>query len=129
LPINRAGRERRATTAPRTILGRALGTFFTFQFVLVAWVFFRAENFRAARALFGEMATLTTYHPNLDPRVLAVLGFGLGMHFLPQSLESWARQRFVALPGIAQGIALFALLLVVRRMASAEAVPFVYFQF
>jgi hypothetical protein len=28
-----------------------------------------------------------------------------------------------------QGVALFALLLLVRRMASAEAVPFVYFQF
>ncbi len=129
LAVNRAWREHRGVTAPRTVVGRALATFCTFQFVLVAWVFFRAENFRAARALFGEMATLTGYHPNLDPRVLGVLGLGLGMHFLPQSLDAWVRERFVALPGIAQGLALFALLLVVRRMASAAAVPFVYFQF
>jgi hypothetical protein len=92
-------------------------------------VFFRADSFRAARAVLAEVATLTTYHPNLDPRVLGVLALGLGLHFLPQSLEFWFRERFSALPGIAQGLTLFAVLLLVRHMASADAVPFVYFQF
>ena len=72
---------------------------------------------------------MTAYHPNLDPRVLLVLAFGLGVHFLPLELEAKLRMRFGALPGIVQGVALFTVLLVVRRMASAEAVPFVYFQF
>ncbi len=108
---------------------RVLSTFATFQFVLLAWVFFRAHTFRDARALFGELLTLTTYHPNLDARVLLVLAFGLGMHFLPLELEAILRVRFGELPGIVQGVALFAVLLLVRRMASADAVPFVYFQF
>jgi D-alanyl-lipoteichoic acid acyltransferase DltB (MBOAT superfamily) len=129
LAFNRAWRERTGVTAPRSTGGRVVATLCTFHFVLVAWVFFRADSFRSARAVFGQLATLTSYHPNLDPRVLAVLGFGLGLHFLPQRLESWARERFAALPGIAQGLALLAVLLLVRRMASAEAVPFVYFQF
>ena len=129
LAFNRAWRERAGVTAPRSTAGRVVATLCTFHFVLIAWVFFRADSFRSAHAVFGQLATLTSYHPNLDPRVLAVLGFGLGMHFLPQRLESWVRERFAALPGIAQGLALLAVLLLVRRMASAEAVPFVYFQF
>lgn len=129
LALNRAWRERFGDWLTRTPWLRALGTLGTFHFVLLAWVFFRADSFRSARAVFGELATLTTYHPNLDPRVLGVLCFGLGMHFLPQKLESTLRARFSALPGLAQGLALFAVLLLVRRMASAEAVPFVYFQF
>ena len=129
LAVNRAWRERTQLAAPRGPVGRVIGTFCTFHFVLVAWVFFRADSFRSARAVFGEIATLTSYHPNLDPRLLAVLALGLGMHFLPQRLEFWVRDRFAALPGVAQGLALFAVLLLVRRMASAEAVPFVYFQF
>ena len=108
---------------------RLVSTLATFHFVLLAWVFFRADTFRSARAVFGELATLTTYHPNLDLRVILVLAFGLGIHFAPQKLEDSLRARFGALPGVAQGLALFAVLLLVRRMASAEAVPFVYFQF
>ena len=129
LALNRAWRERFGDRLTSTPLLRVLSTLGTFHFVLLAWVFFRADSFRSAHAVFGELATLTTYHPNLDPRVLGVLAFGLGMHFLPQRLEHALRARFSALPGVAQGLALFAVLLLVRRMASAEAVPFVYFQF
>jgi alginate O-acetyltransferase complex protein AlgI len=129
LACNRAFRERFGDRLGGTPLLRATSTLCTFHFVLLAWVFFRADSVRTARAMFGELATLTTYHPNLDPRVLGVLAFGLAVHFLPEKLETSLRARFSALPGIAQGFALFAVLLVVRRMASAEAVPFVYFQF
>ena len=126
---NRAVRDRFGDVLGRTPVLRVLSTLGTFHFVLVAWVFFRADTFRSARAVFGELATLTTYHPNLDGRVMGVLGFGLAIHFLPARVEQAVRARFAALPGILQGFALFAVLLVVRRMASAEAVPFVYFQF
>ncbi|MEP7050705.1 MAG: MBOAT family O-acyltransferase [Pseudomonadota bacterium] len=129
LAFNRACRERFGERLTSTPLLRALSTLATFHFVLLAWVFFRADSFRGARAVFGELSTLTTYHPNLDPRILGVLAFGLGMHFLPQRVENGLRARFSALPGVAQGLALFGVLLLVRRMASAEAVPFVYFQF
>jgi hypothetical protein len=126
---NRAVRDRYGDVLGRTPALRVVSTVGTFHFVLVAWVFFRADTFRSARAVFGVLGTLTTYHPNLDPRVLGVLALGLAMHFLPGRWEQAVRARFSALPGIVQGFALFAVLLAVRRMASAEAVPFVYFQF
>ena len=129
LAVNRALRERVSDRLRRIPLLRLASGIATFHFVLFTWIFFRAESFRNARAVIGELMTLTHYHPNLDWRVLAVLALGLGMHFLPERLELRVRARFSALPGIAQGLALFAVLLLVRRMASAEAVPFVYFQF
>jgi len=129
LALNRAWRGRFGDVLGRGVAIRALSTLLTFHFVLVAWVFFRSENFRAARVFFAELGTLTTYHPNLDPRVLGVLALGLGLHCLPARLETKVRDQFTALPAVLQGLALFALLLAVRRMASSEAVPFVYFQF
>ena len=129
LACNRAFRQRFGDILRSSLPLRAVSTLVTFHFVLLAWVFFRAHSFREARAVFGELATLTTYHPNLDTRVLWVLALAFAMHFFPEGLEAKLRARFGALPGVVQGLALFALLLVVRRMASAEAVPFVYFQF
>jgi hypothetical protein len=40
-----------------------------------------------------------------------------------------ARESFERLPAPAQGLALFGAALVLGKMASMEAVPFVYFQF
>lgn len=129
LACNRAWRERFGDSFSKKPVWRVLSTGATFHFVLFAWIFFRAHTFRDARVILGQLATFTTYHPNLDPRVLLVLAFGLAMHFVPLELEQKLRARFGTLPGVVQGLALFAVLLLVRRMASAEAVPFVYFQF
>ena len=84
---------------------------------------------QAARLFFDELLTFTTYHPNLDARILAVLAVGLASHYVPERWYENARSRFVALPALGQGAALFVAALGVRAMASAEAVPFVYFQF
>jgi D-alanyl-lipoteichoic acid acyltransferase DltB (MBOAT superfamily) len=129
LAVNRAWRELKSRERPRAWWGHAAGVVVTFHFVLFAWIFFRADSLRSARILLGELATLTTYHPNLDGRVLGILALGLALHLLPTRFETAARQRFTALPAAAQGVVLFGLMLTVRHMASSEAVPFVYFQF
>ena len=101
----------------------------TFHLVLVAWVFFRAETFQKAAQIFSQLGTLTSYHGNLDPRLLGVLAVGLISHFLPERWYLATRESFVRMPAPAQGAALFCAALALREMASAEAVPFVYFQF
>ena len=115
--------------AASSLLSRVLGVVFTFHFVTAAWILFRADSFGSAREFFARLATFTTYHPNLDPRVLGVLAVGLTSHYVPERWYERARTGFTALPAPAQGLALFAAALGVREMASAEAVPFVYFQF
>jgi hypothetical protein len=101
----------------------------TFHFVTACWILFRAESFSVAWSYFQNLATFTTFQSTLDPRVLAVLAVGLASHYVPHPLYAAVRARFMALPAVAQGVALFAAALVIREMASADAVPFVYFQF
>jgi alginate O-acetyltransferase complex protein AlgI len=128
---NRRG-NRGLVVAPRSVgdwVWKATKVFATFHFVLLTWVLFRAESFGHAWAFLGRMLTLTTFHPNLDARVVGVLGVGVASHYVPERWYEAARLRFATLPAPAQAVALFGAALVVRKMASAEAVPFVYFQF
>jgi hypothetical protein len=108
---------------------RIAAVFVTFHFVTLAWVFFRSETFAHASLFFSRLASLTTYHPNLDPRVLAVLGIGLASHYVPERWFAAFRDRFAASPAVLQAAGLFVAGLALRALASAEAVPFVYFQF
>jgi alginate O-acetyltransferase complex protein AlgI len=101
----------------------------TFHFVCFAWIFFRSTSFRGAWVMLTQLAGFTSYHPNLPWQVLAVLAIGLGTHWAPESWYVSARQTFTRLPAPAQGVALFAAAVALHQMASAKAVPFVYFQF
>jgi D-alanyl-lipoteichoic acid acyltransferase DltB (MBOAT superfamily) len=101
----------------------------TFHAVLLSWLFFRAKSLDDAWLMLSQLATLTTYHPNLDPRVLSVLSVGLVSHYVPESWYRRAFDGFARLPAFAQGFVLFGLGTGVREMAMLEAVPFVYFQF
>jgi alginate O-acetyltransferase complex protein AlgI len=108
---------------------RAVRIFLTFHFVCATWIFFRADTFRGAMRMFSQLSTLTTFHPNLPPAVLAVLCVGLVSHFVPDRWYESLRRHFSGLPALAQGRALSLVAVALRRMGSAEAVPFVYFQF
>jgi D-alanyl-lipoteichoic acid acyltransferase DltB (MBOAT superfamily) len=122
-------RERRQIAPNKSPFVHVVCVIATFHVVLCAWVFFRAETFQKAAQIFAQLATLTTHHGNLDPRVLGVLAVGIVSHWLPERWYLAARESFIRMPAPAQGAALFCAALALREMASAEAVPFVYFQF
>ncbi|MBK7581302.1 MAG: MBOAT family protein [Myxococcales bacterium] len=128
----------RAYTAWRARLGvrkrsspwvHALSVLGTFHLVCVAWIFFRAETFAKASIIFAQLGTLTTYHPNLPAPVLGLLALGLLSHWAPERWYLGAQRVFAQMPAPAQGMALFCVGLALRAMATADAVPFVYFQF
>jgi len=121
-------RRPKSAKAP-TALRRALGVFVTFHVVCVAWVFFRANDFHSARLMFQRMATLTTFHPNVHTVPMVALGAGFLTHFLPSDWTRAVRGSFPKLPAYAQGMALLIAAILLRQLQSAEAVPFVYFQF
>jgi alginate O-acetyltransferase complex protein AlgI len=130
LAISRFVRDLRGPDAPVFApWTRPFRVFVTFHFVTACWILFRAESFGVAWNYFGQLTTLTSFQTTLDPRVLAVLAVGLASHYVPRGAYEAARERFMALPAVAQGAALFLAALVIREMASADAVPFVYFQF
>ncbi len=106
-----------------------VGVALTFHFVCLAWIFFRAETFTKAWAILTQITQGTVFHPNLDWKVLAILAVGLVTHLLPERWYQTSQRRFIELPALAQGVVLCLAALALREMLSAEAVPFVYFQF
>ncbi|HET7500904.1 MAG TPA: MBOAT family O-acyltransferase [Kofleriaceae bacterium] len=108
---------------------RALATVLVFQYVCLAWIFFRAPTFGDALAVLRQIATLETDHANLVPIVTAALAVGFACHLFADGSFAWLRRRFVALPAWAQGVLLAAVALVLRELGHAKIVPFIYFQF
>ncbi|MBI5535190.1 MAG: MBOAT family protein [Deltaproteobacteria bacterium] len=119
-------RRRRRKLSP---LRRVAGVLVTFHYVCLCWVFFRADSFAKAWAVLKRLTTLTLYHPNLHPWVLAALAVGLITHYTPDDWFERARAEFSSLPGWAQGVLLFCVAVLLREAATSQAVPFVYFQF
>ena len=109
--------------------GRVVSVLLTFHAVTFCWLFFRAKSMADALIILGRLATFSGFHPNLDPRLLAVLAAGLVSHYVPEAWYQRALGVFATLPAVAQAAVLVLLALSVREMASLEAVPFVYFQF
>jgi D-alanyl-lipoteichoic acid acyltransferase DltB (MBOAT superfamily) len=101
----------------------------TYHVVCAGWVYFRAASFQDAALFFSQLMSLSTHHPNLQPLVLALLVTGMLTHWMPHQWYVRVRQAFIRAPAPLQGVVLFLAALAVREMASAEAVPFVYFQF
>jgi alginate O-acetyltransferase complex protein AlgI len=108
---------------------QVLAMLLTFHAVTFCWLFFRAKSVADALLILGRLGTLSSFHPNLDPRLLGVLAAGLVSHYVPERWYARALGVFADLPATAQAAVLLALALSVREMASLEAVPFVYFQF
>ncbi|HEY3499697.1 MAG TPA: MBOAT family protein [Polyangiaceae bacterium] len=129
LAVTRLVRDSRSAPPVRNPLFSPLKVFVTFHFVTATWILFRADSFESAWAFFGRLGTLTTHHQNLAPQTLAVLAVGLASHYVPERAYRSALDRFIALPAPVQGCALFATALLLKEMASLDAVPFVYFQF
>jgi Na+-translocating ferredoxin:NAD+ oxidoreductase RnfA subunit len=61
--------------------------------------------------------------------VWAALVVGFAAHYTPRRWYVQLRERFVTLPAPVQGVALAALAAGLMRIASAETVPYIYFQF
>ncbi|MFW5740789.1 MAG: MBOAT family O-acyltransferase [Myxococcota bacterium] len=112
-----------------SLVGHVIGVFLTFHYVCLGWVFFRAESFEKAWAVLTQLTAMTFYHPNLHKWVIAALVVGLVSHYTPEKVYEWARSKFAAAPFWVQGLILFVVAIVLREAASAEAVPFIYFQF
>jgi alginate O-acetyltransferase complex protein AlgI len=129
LAVTRALRSRFEPSRNGPLLRSAVAAFLTFHFVCFCWIFFRAETFRTAWSVLSQLGTLTTFVPNLHAPVVVVLAVGLLSHWMPEQWYGAARGGYQRLPGLAQAAVLFVVTLVLREMASADAVPFVYFQF
>ena len=108
---------------------RALAVFLVFNYVCLAWVFFRATSFDNALAILEQLGRGELDHANLVPIVTTALGVGFLCHFFPDGSFRWLRDKFVSAPWYAQGSLLALIALVLRALSHTKIVPFIYFQF
>ncbi|MGZ3449694.1 MAG: MBOAT family O-acyltransferase [Polyangiales bacterium] len=101
----------------------------TFHYVCLAWIFFRAEGFPRAKMMIRQIFAGGFRVTNLSRTVVAVIALGFVTHLIPDDWFVRLRRGFVALPAPVQGGLLFAVALVIKKVASTQVVPFVYFQF
>jgi alginate O-acetyltransferase complex protein AlgI len=112
-----------------TIVRRVAAGILTFHYVCFAWIFFRAPSFDDALAVLRQIADGDPGHANVTPMIQTVLAVGLAAHLWADGTFRWMRDRFVALPPIAQGALLAACALVLRELSSPKLVKFIYFEF
>jgi hypothetical protein len=111
------------------VLRRALAVVLTFNYVCLAWIFFRAPTFDGALAVLRQLADGSWGHANVTPLVQAALLIGLVCHFWADGTFRWLRDRFVTAPPIVQGLVLAVAALVLRELSHAKLVKFIYFEF
>ena len=107
---------------------------FTFHFVCLCWVFFRAETFHQVNLMLSQVIHSFQTIPLLDVIVghhwvISIMILALILHCIPDRLEwkvqdLYAKINWMALAGVAM---LFTIVL--YQFKSAEIQPFIYFQF
>lgn len=120
---------------------RWISVFLVFHFVCLCWIFFRSgaaantlSPTEITYAVLGQIGN--NLHWELAPEIISgypgvvlLIALGLLLHFLPAKWDHKVERLFVRLPAVAQAFILFVVIWIVIQTASAEVVPFIYFQF
>jgi D-alanyl-lipoteichoic acid acyltransferase DltB (MBOAT superfamily) len=122
-------RGRSATESMTTATGRFAAGIFTFHYVLLGWIFFRAANMKTAFAILQQIGTLKYSFGNTTPAFLFVLAFAAAAHFVPRNWYNGGILIFARAPALVQAAALGMLALAIRYVAATGATPFIYSKF
>jgi D-alanyl-lipoteichoic acid acyltransferase DltB (MBOAT superfamily) len=123
------GKKAESSGASASFPVRVLCVAATFTFVALTFTMFRAASMDLAFGMYERLLTFTSYAPNLHRNVVLVILAALVVQWTPRNIVDRLRSTFIAAPAPAQAVALFAVAWLLREASTAEAVPFVYFQF
>jgi len=117
-----------------TKIYNAIAGFITFQFVCIAWIFFRADSMNNAKAMFTQIKhqflinKFGAFWENYRLVVLMIL-FGLLVHFVPQKINIKITNQ-LAKEGVLGYLFVFIIfVLMYGYFKSAEAILPIYLQF
>ncbi|PTQ11644.1 membrane-bound O-acyltransferase family protein [Sphingomonas oleivorans] len=108
---------------------RWLGILITFHIVLLGWIFFRAETFDGAIFYIRGMAGSDAASAVTTPLALALILFGMAIHFTPHHLAQGIAVRLRNMSAPALGLLVGATILIVDAMRFEGVAPFIYYQF
>ncbi len=133
LAIERAFKK--VVRLPRYLLFRLLGWFFTFHFVVFAWIFFRANNYEKAKLMIVNIANI--FNDNYDVlsifmgyrNVILLCLLAFITHFTPNKVFFCGYKLYKAMPIYSKAVLLSLVMLLVYIFTSSGVQPFIYFQF
>jgi D-alanyl-lipoteichoic acid acyltransferase DltB (MBOAT superfamily) len=131
LAFERWRRERAGPSEHReTGWARWRARFLTFQFVCLAWIFFRADSFGSAWDMIAGLFTgWGEPSPLVTSGVLLAIAVGIGSQYLPSRIPRLLMARFSRLPVLGQATVLGVALMLTSVMGPEGVAPFIYFQF
>ncbi len=120
------GRRRSATDVSPAVWRRLIGVFLTFHFMVLTWAIYRSASIETFGNILSLLQEGIWVAPNLTWPVVAVLVAGLAGAWFPSLWFERLRGFFVRLPLPLQ-LALAAIVfLLVFKVSTAGAIPFVY---
>ncbi|MEL6696453.1 MAG: MBOAT family O-acyltransferase [Bacteroidota bacterium] len=120
------------------VVSHMWGVLFTFHFVCLCWIFFRAESLTLAFEMIEQI--LFNFHPEIIPQILTnpanhwaffLMGLGYMIHFIPNDIDGVFERGFVRSPLVLKSVAMAGiiwLVLMVQVEIGGEQ-PFIYYQF
>jgi D-alanyl-lipoteichoic acid acyltransferase DltB (MBOAT superfamily) len=132
LAVERLLASRRAALGhgpPRdTVWRRVVGRLVTFHLVCAAWVFFRADGFRSALAVFARLFS-NDVAGGVALNVLLLIAVGILIQFLPKDATGRLQTAFSRLSLGSQGALLATTLVAVSTFGNQGVAAFIYFKF
>ena len=119
-----------AEVAPATRVGAVLRWALTFNLVVVAWVFYRADSVGSALEVLGRIVTVAPGDVALVPALaVVVVVAAIAVQFVPPDLTLGLRARFTTLAPVAQVAVLALVLTLVSAMGPDGSLPYAYLPF
>ena len=115
--------------AKGAVLRPVAGFVVTMFCVVFARVFFRAADLAHATAMFEQLVRFTPGLANVSALVWLTLAAAVASHYVPNGVWDRLGEWFVWMPAPARAVLLIGLGLLIKRVASIEAQPYIYFQF
>jgi alginate O-acetyltransferase complex protein AlgI len=108
---------------------RAIRWCFTFLFVVLAWVLFRAQDIDSALQYFSSLWSPQGSEIRLNLIISILIFVGVAMHFVPLTLYDRGARKLDAAGTISQGLFLAIGIAFVSVLSPGGVQPFIYFQF
>ncbi len=102
--------------------------FATFNFVCLAWVFFRARSFTNAFEVLRRLFHFGSAIP-FNPVLIGVIVGMLALQYVPERLSGQLRSAFSRLPWWAQSVSLTLWIVLANALGPIGVAPFIYFRF
>lgn len=100
-----------------------------FNFVCLAWIFFRSPSIDSATYYLGIMFSSFAGPVLVSPFIIFLLIIGIVSQFIPQVTRTAVRNQFALFPALLQGLILGGLLLMISAFSPQGVAPFIYFRF